>query len=272
MNNKERYLLVFDLDGTLLDDEKNIMPKTKTYLQKLASMGHIIALASGRPPRAMLPYYRELNLSTPLISYNGALISDPVDKSVAELKYFFSKEDVLDFIHHFEEGDIIDAFAENDDTIYLLRENKMFTEMFHREGMNVIYGDFRKTLKCGVYAAVFQYKDRQTRDRSYTIPLHGEEYFIRGWYGIDTISEFGNHSISKASGIQHIQSIYQIDDEHTIAFGDAENDVEMLNKVKYPFAMKNGNKNLIEFVKSVSLEDNNHEGIYLTLKNFFATK
>lgn len=269
MNQEKKYLLVFDLDGTLLDDTKHIMPKTKAYLEELTQRGHIIALASGRPPRAILPYYNELGLNTPIISYNGACITDPKNKEIPDLKYFFPKEAIIDFVNRFQEGEIVDAFAENDDTIFLLRENEGFANMFHREGMKIVYGDFRNALNADVYAAVFQYRDSNIRDASYHVPLSDNNYFIRGWYGIDTISEFGNHRISKANGIRHIQKIYCIDNDNIIAFGDAENDVEMLTEVSHPFAMVNGNRHLIERVKATSVADNNHEGIYLTLKQLF---
>ena len=74
---------------------------------------------------------------------------------------------------------------------------------------------------------------------------------------------------NKASGISKLQSYYHIDRIHTIAFGDAENDVEMLSTAGVPYAMKNASPHLKQIVHNVTLEDNNHEGIYLTLKAFF---
>lgn len=273
MKNNDRYLIVFDLDGTLLNDtEKKIMPKTKEYILKLASLGHVISLASGRPPRAVIEYYNELCLHSPMITYNGACISDPKDPSIQPIKYFFPYQAILDFMNQFEEGDIVDAFAENDDTIYLLRENEEFAKMFHREGLKIVYGDFRKTMKEDVYAAVFQYKDEKTRNKSFNVKMSDSDFFIRGWYDVGDVSEFGNRKISKASGVKHVQKIYGISDDHVIAFGDAENDFEMLTAASHPFAMKNGSKVLIDLVKHVSVEDNNHEGIYLTLRQFFEGK
>ena len=48
--NNQKYLIAFDMDGTLLDDkDKKILPLTKQYLKKLNKDGHIIVLASRRP-------------------------------------------------------------------------------------------------------------------------------------------------------------------------------------------------------------------------------
>ena len=60
----------FDLDGTLLNDQKIIMPKTKIALMRLQRLGVRVILASGRHPRGVLPVSRELKLA----QYDGILL------------------------------------------------------------------------------------------------------------------------------------------------------------------------------------------------------
>ena len=63
MHSSEKpYLIAFDMDGTLLNEKKNIPSKTRRYLLKLAKKGHKIVLASGRPSRALKQYYEQLKL------------------------------------------------------------------------------------------------------------------------------------------------------------------------------------------------------------------
>ncbi|MEE2644018.1 MAG: Cof-type HAD-IIB family hydrolase [Myxococcota bacterium] len=69
--------LVFDLDGTLLNGAHQLSAETIDVLNQIRTRGVTVLLASGRSTESMLPYYNQLQLSTPLISYNGARILYP---------------------------------------------------------------------------------------------------------------------------------------------------------------------------------------------------
>ena len=58
------HLICLDLDGTLLNDNKEISSYTKQVLNELQQRGHQIMIATGRPYRASQMYYHELNLTT----------------------------------------------------------------------------------------------------------------------------------------------------------------------------------------------------------------
>ncbi len=271
MKNNQKFLIVSDLDGTLLDESKHIMEKTASYLKELKREGHVIALASGRPPRAILPYYDELGLDGPIISYNGACVYDPKDDSFPRYDEYYKKEDVLSFLSRFKNGEIIHSFAESETKVFYTSHDEEFNEMFNHDGMEMVYGDFEDILDEDVYAFVFQTTE-ESKKKIAEVSLPDESLFLRHWYGVKTVAEFGSYKRSKATGISLLQKCYHIDRAHTIAFGDAENDVEMLTTAGVPFAMKNANPHLKEIVHNVTLEDNDHEGIYLTLKNFFEGK
>ena len=271
MNNKQKFLIVCDLDGTLLDDKKNIMEKTASYLKELMRDGNVVALASGRPPRAILPYYEELGLKGPFVSYNGACVYDPNESSFARYDEYYSKEEILSFLSNFKNGEIVRCFAESETKVYYTDHDEEFNSMFNHEGMELVYGPLEKTLDEDVYAFVFQVKEGY-EDKVNQTPLSDASLFLRHWYETDKIAEFGSLKRNKASGISKLQSYYHIDRIHTIAFGDAENDVEMLSTAGVPYAMKNASPHLKQIVHNVTLEDNNHEGIYLTLKAFFEGK
>ncbi|MCX5775805.1 MAG: HAD-IIB family hydrolase, partial [Firmicutes bacterium] len=87
--NKKRYLIAFDMDGTLLNDKKTISFRTRRYLHHLDRQGHVVVLASGRPVRALRRYYDELNLRSPMVCYNGASIENPHDSDFPEKHYSF---------------------------------------------------------------------------------------------------------------------------------------------------------------------------------------
>ena len=67
-----KYLIVLDLDGTLMMDFSTYDEETFEYLNMLREQGHIIMLATGRPYRSSHFVYELLHLNTPLINYNGA--------------------------------------------------------------------------------------------------------------------------------------------------------------------------------------------------------
>lgn len=57
-------LLVLDVDGTLLNDEKEITPRTLATLLKVQQMGVHLVLASGRPTYGILPLAKNWNWVT----------------------------------------------------------------------------------------------------------------------------------------------------------------------------------------------------------------
>jgi Cof subfamily protein (haloacid dehalogenase superfamily) len=69
-------VLALDLDGTLLTDDLRITERCRDAIRRARTHGVSVLLASARPPRAMLRYHRHLQLDTPLVAYNGALVWD----------------------------------------------------------------------------------------------------------------------------------------------------------------------------------------------------
>ena len=70
-------LLVLDVDGTLLNNEKEISKRTLASLLKVQQMGIRIALASGRPTYGLMPLAKILELGNYggfIVSYNGCQI------------------------------------------------------------------------------------------------------------------------------------------------------------------------------------------------------
>ncbi len=77
------HLVAIDLDGTLLNSAKQVTGATAAILRDARKThGLRVVLASARPPRSALPFYRQLDLDTPMINYNGALVYDPPSQSV----------------------------------------------------------------------------------------------------------------------------------------------------------------------------------------------
>jgi Cof subfamily protein (haloacid dehalogenase superfamily) len=66
--------IVLDVDGTLIDDQQQLHPRTRAAVRAAGAAGTLVVLASGRMYRSVLPWARELGVEAPLICYQGALV------------------------------------------------------------------------------------------------------------------------------------------------------------------------------------------------------
>ena len=86
-----------------------------------------------------------------------------------------------------------------------------------------------------------------------------------GWnaFGSDVISSSGG----KAKGIEHMLQHYGIKKEETMAFGDGENDIDMLEYCQIGIAMGNAHEGLKKVANYIT-EDIDNNGVELALKHF----
>jgi Cof subfamily protein (haloacid dehalogenase superfamily) len=79
------HLLLADVDGTLVTNDKVLTDRAIDAVHKLRQAGILFALTSGRPPRGMEMLVTPLALDTPIAAFNGGEIVRP-DMSVLEQK------------------------------------------------------------------------------------------------------------------------------------------------------------------------------------------
>jgi len=77
-------LIAIDLDGTLLGPDKTISQANAKAVRAAMARGVKVVLASARPPRSSVEFHQQLELDTPMIHYNGALIRDPLRSEVLD--------------------------------------------------------------------------------------------------------------------------------------------------------------------------------------------
>lgn len=93
-----RYrLIATDVDGTLLNDRREVTPKVRACIDEVQRCGALIVLSTARPPRSIRALYRDLNLNGPVIAYNGALVYDP-NGTAPTLHYPIPVETALDVL------------------------------------------------------------------------------------------------------------------------------------------------------------------------------
>lgn len=78
-------LVVSDIDGTLLDDKKQLTPGAPGAVQRLYRAGIRFTIASARPPRMTRDLVRKLEVREPLACFNGALFVRPDETMLRKL-------------------------------------------------------------------------------------------------------------------------------------------------------------------------------------------
>jgi Cof subfamily protein (haloacid dehalogenase superfamily) len=78
-------LVLADVDGTLVTEDKVLTKRARAAVQGLYSAGIRFAITSGRPPKGMEMLFDELELETPIAGFNGGLFVK-TDLSIIEQK------------------------------------------------------------------------------------------------------------------------------------------------------------------------------------------
>jgi len=78
-------LLLADVDGTLVTEDKVLTERARSAVAALRERGIRFAITSGRPPRGMAMLIEPLHLDTPIAGFNGGVFTRP-DLSVIETR------------------------------------------------------------------------------------------------------------------------------------------------------------------------------------------
>lgn len=87
----ETKILFADIDGTLLNDQKEIPKENMTAIQKALDLGHYVVVATGRPLDSAKAVAKDLGLMMQgcyLIAYNGAIVYDCGNEKVLKKNLF----------------------------------------------------------------------------------------------------------------------------------------------------------------------------------------
>lgn len=281
------YKIIFlDMDGTLLNSKKEISNKTKETLLKIKEMGIEIILISGRSNKS-IEYIannrinNEQDLIRYIISTDGTMIKDLKENKVI-YQSFLEKEIVQKLIHKSKQFDT--AF-------YLISENKMYKDNRISQCQKeiddwYINGEFYG-ISDNLDNVSFEHLDLNkekinrilffSKDSEKLNQINQE---MKLENNIQTLfkKDFHNHQLllvsneySKAKSVIQICEYLHIEKKDTMAFGDEENDVEMLNTIGYGVAMKNA-KSELKKNHHVTQFTNDEDGVARFLENMIKNK
>lgn len=268
----ERHLIALDLDGTLLKDDKTISLKTKEILRKARNEGHIVMIATGRPYRSSEQYYHELELDTPIVNFNGAfmhhprnpgfgMFHEPLDIKVAK--------DIVEACRSFHFHNII---AEVIDDVYFHYHDEKLLDIFSMGNPNVTTGDLQKFLKDSPTSMLIHTEEDQLKViRDHLSAVHAEVIDHRSWAAPWHVVEIIKVGLSKAVGLKKAADYFGIPKQRIIAFGDEDNDLEMLEYAGYGVAMGNAIDKAKNIANEVTLT-NEEDGVGVFLADLLKIK
>jgi Cof subfamily protein (haloacid dehalogenase superfamily) len=268
----EKHLICLDLDGTLLTDEKVISPYTKKVLLNLKKKGHEIMISTGRPYRASEPYYSELSMDTPVVNFNGAFVHHPHDFNFDIIHEQLDLNVAVEIARRVPDLHIQNIIAEVKDTVFLHYHDSVLFDAFTMGEPVVKVGELTQTMTTGPTTILIQAEESEMpKIREELDNVFAETIEHRRWGAPYPVLEIVKKGINKSVGVEHVRKYLGIDQQHTIAFGDEDNDTEMLQYVQHGVAMANG----IDDIKSVAdhvTASNNDDGIGKFLNQYFNLK
>lgn len=260
-------LLLIDIDGTLVGDDKLIPAKNRKAIHSLLAKKIIVTLVTGRNYHSSKEVLDTLHEDVPIVFQNGAFIYRPISKTIITKKYL--QPNIAEFL--LKKG----------------RENNLYT---------LLYTDFLESIDMYIetkYAGIYekylernQYRMQLVPDLL-DIPRHSisEVVFLGQEDNIQKINadtefmfpgqfspiksfdaageiffEFFGKSVSKSNSVLFLSEYFQIPLSDIMFIGDSYNDIEAMKIVGMPVAMGNAIKEVKELAGFIS-KTNNDAGV-----------
>jgi len=274
VNTMTNYLIAIDLDGTLLYDFDSLDESICDFMKKVQNQGHKVVIATGRPFRSSRFVYDRFQLDTPIINYNGGLITDPSDASFPELNYTVKKEYIIDIFENNVEY-IRNAFSEVRDNIYLFREEHAIDPLLHITPESEIHlGHLKDTLHEDPNGFIIIGKQGCGKQiESYVKQRYNGEVLARIWDlkgEYDSIVEIYTNEFNKGKAVEYVANYLGFPKNRVIAIGDGHNDIEMLEFAHLGVAVKGSHPDLLKVADLVLPYDSRENAVVRFLSEYFA--
>ena len=281
---KQNYKIIFiDIDGTLVNDEKQVSKRTINTIKKLKEKGIITVLTSGRPYGSIENYSIQCNALPYLIGSNGA-----ITRNIEKDEYIFikniEKQKVLEILKIIRKNNLYTTITVSGNIITdtqkygLIPENR--PEIIETDSLeNYINKIERPIIK---FSIVDEDKEKLVNIRKELLDkfditmtpvdimglTQKQRKVKNGYISNPYITDIMAPNTTKADAIRNLSKYLKIDLSQTIAIGDGTNDIEMFETVGYKIAMKNAVKELYERADIIT-KTNNDDGVAVALEKIF---
>ncbi len=241
-------LVVSDIDGTLISkDNPNISKKNIEAIHAVRERGIPVVLASGRIHTTALPYARILDLDTPVISCNGAMIRNSSTGEIIYTKYMdvdkamqaidilrrnkheihFYDDNVIyveekGYVYDFALNFINNAVCDDDDNISL----RLVKDLKH------IMSSSSNILKMGYYAQGVEVEDLSEAEIEKIEGLA----IVRSNHVLKDVMRY---DVNKGEAVKFLANSMGIDISEVMTIGDNNNDYQMISMAGLGVAMGN---------------------------------
>ncbi|MCM1133231.1 MAG: HAD family hydrolase [Ruminococcus flavefaciens] len=265
-----KTIILSDMDGTLLNSEKQINEADLKAIEKFTSLGGKFTVATGRTIQTFARYQRLLNLQMPVIMYNGAMI---YDYSAEKVLYSQSLPDISRELTAEVMGFMAECGGEvlRTDGTYVFSNNEY--EQLHTNlcGIEPEYmdigeipqGDWLKVLFALSPERIALLEDNISRLGYY-------EYadFVRS---ADIFLEMLPKGISKGSALEEYRKLDGMADFTFAAIGDFDNDIEMIANADIGACPANAEES-VKNISDIVLENTNDGGAVAELIDYIINK
>jgi Cof subfamily protein (haloacid dehalogenase superfamily) len=261
-------LIVSDLDGTLLRRDGTVSKRTEAAVRAAVAAGFKVVLASGRPPRTVLPIAEQLGLKGLAVCSNGAII------------YNLDRREVVSHEHVPQDAlkDIITRLREREPSV------SFATEYGHRVGREPAF-PHPETWVSGLDPMIDDIH-ALTADAVIKLAIHHPDYavetladLVRAIVGNQLSVTFsGMHfvevaaaGVSKALGLARVCERLGVDPKRVVAFGDMPNDLAMLAFVGRGVAVGNAHPDVMAEGYETT-DTNDEDGVAQVIEALVATR
>lgn len=266
---KELKLIAFDLDGTFLDDNKNIPEENLKAIEEAAKRGITVVPATGRIYSALPQPLRELPFFRYYILINGAKVYDAKEDKVLFAAELPNELALALFSHAETIGCLYDCYLRDKglmsrglyDALDDLVENKIYLEYMKSirrpvEDLKALIGEDGGA----VQKVQYFFKDMEERKRQLET-LAARFPGTKVTSSVPMNIEINAANASKGPALQALCEHLGFTADNAAAFGDNTNDLSMVQAAGYGVAMKNSDETLLAAAKLVTSFDNNDAGV-----------
>ena len=264
-------LIALDLDGTLLNSEKNISQENKEAIRKAKAKGVKIVLCTGRPLLGIKRYLEEFNLLEEgdySITYNGGLVQK---NNTGEI--LLEKTLSMTQIKELHQMGLDLGIPMN------MIDLEQVYEPAYPEGRASLYQDLQSASLPFVKRDIADFKDDHQFNKVVycTAPAVLDEAInkvpadVKERYSMmksrPVLFEVMHPEVNKGKGIESLCKLLGFTKDNVMACGDEENDLAMLAYAGLPVAMENASDSVKEFATFISKTNDDH-GVAQAINKF----
>ena len=261
------------MDGTLLDPKGQLdLPRLEKILDRLDQRGVRFVIATGNEVHRMRQLLGHLADRVVLVVANGARIFENDQLIQAQTWDDAMVDRALD---HFKGRECQDQFVVTGMNGGFVKEGTVFTELdkfMTPEMIEKLYQrmHFVDEFDSSLFGGVLKMSMVVGEERSDAVLQEINDLFdgrvraVSSGYGCIDILQNGIH---KAWGLEELLKRWNLKPEQIMAFGDSENDIEMLELAGISYAMENAEESVKEVATQVA-PANSQAGVYQVLENW----